>query len=274
MRKAVLVFIFSITAFSVFAQRIATVGILPFEASGAGVSAGDAAEATRLVITELSPCSTLTILSGDQAKDGDYLIRGQITRQGNQIVLTATVQDAKSGRTLNTAKEQGSALSAISIFSLCVQVTDYIPYPPYLLGKWQSTINMIDGPVTCILEFRSDRTVRVQQYETWEHNGTDSLKYQAIGAGTYTFSGYHLRRSVTVGGQRILTDGGIGIDLPLEDALPKYSKVTVSGLRMVFNDSKNGFDLVNGGFPCGDNFTGPSVYPSAKVFYTKFTKIQ
>ncbi|MCL2320336.1 MAG: hypothetical protein FWC45_09640 [Treponema sp.] len=277
MKKAVFVLLFSLTALAVFAQgtpRIYTVGILPFEATGEGVGPADAAEATRLVIEGVSPCLTLTLLQGDQAKDGEYLIKGQISRQNNQIVLTAATTEARSGRVLNTSKEQAATLAAISMFSFCAQVTDYIPYPGYLLGKWQSTINMIDGPVTCILEFRSDRTVRVQQYDTWEHNGTNILKYQAIGSGTYTFGGYHILRTITINGQRIQTHGALGVNLALEDALPRYVTVNRTGLRVVFNDSKNGFELVNAGLPCGDNFTGPSVYPSASVFYTKFTKIQ
>jgi len=282
MKKAIFFSVFFIAALPAFSQKIYTVGILPFEVLGSGVSASDASEATRLVIAELSPCKTLTILQGDQAKSGDYLVRGQITRlsagqgagQNSQIVLTASTQQASTGKTVNTSKEQGASLSAVSMFSFCAQITDSIPYPYYLSGKWKSTIDMIDGPVTCILEFRPDRTVQVQQYETWEHNGTDSLKYQAIGTGTFTFAGFHLPRSVTVGGQRIQTDAALGVNLSLEDALPKYNKVNASGLRLVFNDSKDGFELVNGGMPCGDNYTGPSVYPSASVFYTKFSKIQ
>jgi len=282
MKKLFLINIIFIAALPVFAQKIYTVGILPFEVLGNGVSTEDAEEATRLVIAELSPCKTLTIVSGDQAKSSDYLVRGQImklspmlsTGQNSQIVLSALTQQVSSGRTLNTSKEQGASLSAISMFSFCAQLTDSIPYPNYLLGKWRSTIDMIDGPVTCIMEFRSDRTVRIDQYETWEHNGTDSLKFQAIGTGTYTYAGYHLPRSVTVKGQRIQTQAVMGINLTLEDALPKYNKVSASGLRIAFDDSKNNFELVNGGMPCGDNYTGPSVYPSASVFYTKFSKTQ
>ena len=277
MRKTVFALIFFVIAFPVLAQRIPTVGILPFEA-GSGVSAGDAAEATRLVIAEMSSSETLTILQGSQAESGEYLIRGQISRlttgQNAQTVLSATIQQESSGRTLNTAREQGQSLGAISIFSFCIQLADYIPYPNHLLGKWQSTIDMIDGPVACILEFLPDRTVQVEKYETCEHNGTNSLKYQAIGTGTYTFMGFHLRRAVTVEGRRIITDAALGINMTLEDALPKYNSVSASGLRMVTDEAKRSFELVNGGLPCGDNFTGPSVYPSASVFYTKFTKIQ
>jgi len=290
MKKVIFIFVFFITAFSLFAQRIYKVGILPFEVppappangsgavSDSGVSDSDAAEATRLVIAGLSSCKTLSILEGEGVKAADYLVKGQITRlstgQNNQIVLTATISAASTGAILNTSKEQAPTLDAISMSSFCTQLTDYIPYIQFIVGKWQSTIDMNDGPVICILEFRPDRTVRVQQYDTWESNGTNILKYQAIGTGTFTFAGYHMPRTFNIGGQGILTNATLGINLTLEDALPKYPAISVSGLRMVYNDSWTGFELVNAGLPCGDNYTGPSVYPSAKVFYTKFTKIQ
>jgi len=276
MKKTALLFCFLITVIPVFAQgtaRLPTVGILPFETTGTGASAADAAEATRLTIAELSSWGFMTILSGDQAKNGEYLIRGQIQRLNNQLVLSAVTSEARSGKNLNSSKEQAASLAALDIEAFCTQAAEYIPYPNYLLGKWRSTINMVDGPVTCVLEFLSDRTVKVQQYDTWEHNGTNSLKYQAIGSGTYSYSGYR-RRTVTVNGQGILADATVGINLKLEDALPKYVNVSRTGLRALFDDPKESFELVNGGFPCGDNFTGPSVYSSAAVAYTKFNKIQ
>jgi len=295
--KALFVCIFFITALSAFAQRVYTVGILPFEVppvppadagvSGSapfdsGISDSDAAEATSLVIATLSSCKSLTFVQGDDAKNADYLIRGQISRsstplsagQSGQIVLSATTSETRTGRVLNTSRAQAPTLAAIPMLSFCTQLTDYIPYPGFIVGKWQSTIDMIDGPVTCIMEFRADRTVQVQQFDTWEHRGTDSLKYQAIGTGSYSFTGYHMRRNLNAGGSVIQTDAAMGVNLTLEDALPKYQSVSVSGLRAVFDGSWNSFELVNAGIPCGDNYSGPSVYPGAGVAYTKFTKIR
>jgi len=276
MKEKTLVLIFIITAFSIFAQgttRLPVVGIAPFEVSGTGVSAADAAEATRLVAAELRSWGFMTILEGDDARNGEYLIKGQISRQNNQTILSAATTETRTGRLLNNSREQAPSLGALSIESFCEHITENVPYPNYLLGRWQSTINMIDGPVTCIIEFRSDRSVRVQQYDTWEHNGTNSLKYQAIGSGTYTYAGYR-RRNVTINNRVIQADATVGVNLALEDALPKYKTVSRSGIRVLFNDSRNSFELVNAGLPCGDNYSGPSVYPSETVSYTRFNKIQ
>ena len=275
MKKLFFVLILSASALLLYAQasNLSTVGILPFEVSGAGVSDSDAGEATKMVIAELSSWGTMTILEGDQAKNGAYIVRGKVSRQDNQIILTAATMDVKAGKTLNSSKEQAQSLSAIPIESFCAQIAENIPYPNYLLGKWQSTINMVDGPVTCILEFRSDHTVRVQRFDTWEYKEPDSLRYQAIGRGSYTYAGYR-RKTVTLSGRQISTDATVGINLTLEDALPKYSSVSVAGLRVLFDDSKSTFELSYVGIPCGDNFSGASVYPGANVYYTKFSKIQ
>ena len=276
--KKTIITLLLLTAMLTFAQgqtgpRLATVGILPFEASGGGITADEAREITRQITAELGSWGTMTILTDGQANTAEYLVRGQLARQIDQIVLSATTSDTRTGRVLNTTRETAATIGALSIVSFCAQVAENVPFPNYLLGTWQSTINMVDGPISAILEFRGDRTVVVHRYDTWEHNGTDSLKYQAIGTGNYTYAGY-LRRTVTIDRRQITTDATVGITLTLEDALPKYEDINVGGLRVLFNDARTSFELVYGALPCGDNYTGPSVYPSDRVFYTSFTKIR
>ena len=278
MKNRVFGFFFFLLTFSAFAQsvpstRLPMVGVMPFEASGAGVTAADAAEATRLIINELVSWELMNVVSGGDAGNAEYLVRGQISRQNNRIVLSATTTLVSSGRNLNSSREEGTQLSAISMESFCAKITENVPIPNFLLGKWQSTINMVDGPITCIIEFLSNRTVQVQQYDTWEHNGTDSLKYQGFGTGTYTYAGYR-RRTVNVGGRNIYSDATVGVSLTLEDALSLYESVNVTGLRVLFNDSRTSFEFVSGALPCGQNKSGPSVYSSENVFYTTFSKIQ
>ena len=269
--KAFVLFLF--ITFPVFAQRISTVGILPFEVSGDGVSPADATEAARQVAAEFRSWGALTVLTGVEADGAEYLVRGQISRHNNRIVLDATTSLRGSGRVLNTSKEEAASLNAISFVSFCAQIAENIPFPNYLLGKWRSSIDMPDGPITCIMEFRPDLTIQVEQYDTWEHSGTDSLKYQGIGAGNYTYTGYY-RRTVNVGGRQVTTDATVGIVLTLEDALSIYTTIDVGGVRVLYNDSKSSFDFVSGALPCGENHSGPSIYPSENVFYASFVKIQ
>ena len=270
--KKVFIFLFIFTStLPVFSQRLATVGIMPFES--AGVSADEAMEATRMVVAELSSWGTVTVLQGSDAENAEYIVRGRISRQNNQIMLSATTSERGSGRAMTASREQAPALGAISMESFCAQITEQIPFPNYLLGTWQSTINMVDGPIVSILEFRPNRTIVVHRFDTWEHNGANSLRYQGIGDGAYTYAGYR-RRTVNIGGRQIQSDATVGINLALEDALPLFSNIRAGGLRVLFDDSRNTFELAYGGIPCGSNFKGTSVYPSENVFYTRFTKIQ
>ena len=271
MKKVIFCAIFCMAALSAFAQRLATVGILPFEA-GTGANANDAAEATRLVIAELNSWELMTVLSGGDAASGEYLVKGQISRQNSRVILTAATSLASSGRALNNSREEAAQLDAASVESFCAKIVENVPLPNYLLGKWQSTINMIDGPVTCIMEFRSDRTVNVVQFDTWEHTGVESLKYQGIGDGTYTYAPYK-RRTVSAAGRSVQSDATVGISLTLEDALPTYESISMTGMRVLFNDSRGSFELVSGGIPCGNNRGGSSVYASENVFYSRFSKM-
>jgi hypothetical protein len=272
LKKTVFLSIFFVLALGLYGQRLSTVGILPFTVSGEGVSEADAGTATSLVIQELRSWETLSILSGAEAEDAEYLVKGQISRQNNMIVLSAVTSEKRSGRNLNTSREQGAGLNAVSMDSFCAQISENVPFPNYLLGKWQSTVNMVDGPVICVMEFLPNRTVSVQRFDTWEHSGANSLKYQGIGTGSYSYAGYS-RRTVTLGGRQIRTDATVSINLTLEDALPRYEKVNAGGLRLLFGENRASFELVYGAIPCGENLSGPQVYPSQNVYYTRFSKL-
>ncbi|AEF81140.1 hypothetical protein [Leadbettera azotonutricia] len=274
MKKTAFALMFLLTALTAFSQRLSIVAVFPFEFTGTGLTAGDAASLTDQLITELNSWGTLNLLIGDNpenAKNAEYLVRGQLARQSNQVVLTATTYDAKTNKALNTAKAQADTPAALSsqMFVFAAQVTENVPFPNYLLGKWRAVINMDDGPLTCILEFRSNRTIIVERYDTWEHRGDNALRYQGFGTGAYSYWG-HARRTV----RGVPVDGFVTINLKLEDALPKYTALSQSRLNLNFDEEKNNFELVSAGFSCGDNFSGPSVYPSSAVAYTQFTKIQ
>jgi hypothetical protein len=271
MKKILITLAFLLTALAVFPQRLSVVAVFPFEAKGNGVNAADAEALTGQIIRELESWGTLNIIGSGEAGSAEYLIKGQLASQNNQMVLSAVTYNAKTSKVLNSSKEQAANVNALSsqIFSLCAQITENIPFPNYLLGKWRAVINMVDGPLVCILEFGSNRTIRVEQYDTWEYRADRSLKYQGFGAGTYSYWG-HVRR--TVRGSPV--DGFVTINLKLEDALPKYTSLSLTRLNLFFDDEKNNFELVSAALSCGDNYAGPSVYPQTAVGYTRFTKIQ
>jgi hypothetical protein len=270
-RKLIVFFLLILSVSAVYAQRIPVVGIVAFDVGSAGVTAADAANLTSRVISELSSWGTMNIVQGTAG--AEFVIRGSLSRQGGAYVLSATTSNANSGQTLNEYREQGAAINNISIFLFCTKAVERVPFPNYLLGKWQATINMPDGPVVCIIEFKSDRTVQVERYDTWEHRQNNSLRYEGYGTGSYFYAGY-ANRTITVNSRQIRIDATVSVNLNLEETLPEQTDVNIGGLSLVFNGEKTTFEIVNGSLPCGRNFDGPSVYPSASIGFSQFTKIR
>ena len=272
LKRKCLVFILLIASFcAVYAQRIPAVGIIAFDAGSSSVSAADATNITNRVIAEFRSWGTLSITQG--AGGAEYIIRGSLTRVNSNYVLTATTVNASSGQVLNEYSEQGRTVNDISVFSFCSKATARVPLPNYLAGTWQSTINMPDGPVVCIIEFRANRTVMVERFDTWEHKENNALRYEGYGEGTYSYAGY-AQRVVTVNQQQIRIDAVASVNLTLEETLPEQATVNTSGLNLVFNADKTSFEIINGSLLCGRNYDGASVYPSAVIGFSRFTKIR
>ena len=271
-RQFFLVLLFISILCTVFAQRIPVVGILPFETTGGGVSAADAVGITNQIVTELTSWGTLNVVREEAG--AEYIVRGTLSRQGNVFILSAETIDAGSERRLNEATEQAAAIRDISIFSFCTKIVENVPLPNYLLGTWQSTLNMPDGPVVCIIEFISDRTVRVERYDTWEHRQNNSLRYEGYGSGTYSYAGYFSRRNITVNSQQVQVDAMASVTLNLQETLPEQTTVNQNRLGLVFNSDRNSFEIAGGALPFGRNYDGPSVYPSASIGFTQFNKIR
>ncbi|MDR3167330.1 MAG: hypothetical protein LBT93_05250, partial [Treponema sp.] len=280
MKHKLIAGVFLLTAGMVFSQRLATVAVFPLE-SGDGISPAEAERVTGQVLTELRSWGLVTVVEGDRAENAEYLIRGSLSKTETTLVLNAASFEARTGRTLNTAKEQGATLNELgeNIFSFCVQAVENIPFPNYLLGKWLSVIDLGDGPLTCILEFRSDRTVVAERYDTYEYRNGSSLTYQGYGGGTYSFAA-QVRRNVALKDSQGLVyqeapvDGVVSLNLSLEDSLPQYASLSRNRINLTFDEAKSKFELISGSFLCGENLGGPEIYPQRAVAYTHFTKIQ
>jgi hypothetical protein len=271
--KRTLIFLFLlVSSFTLaFAQRLPVVCIMPFE-PGNRVTPDEASKITGQIITELSSWGTLNIVQTEAG--AEYVVRGSLARQSNNTVLLAETTEVRTRKKLNESREQAADLSGISIMNFCTKLVESVPFPNYLLGTWQSTLNMPDGPVVCIIEFKSDRSVKVERYDTWEHKQQNSLRYEGFGTGTYSYAGYYNRRNLTVGSQQVQVDAIAGVNLTLEETLPEQTNVNQGRLGLVFNADKNAFEIANGMLPCGRNYDGPSVYPSATIGFSRFTKIR
>jgi hypothetical protein len=257
---------------AVFAQKTPVIAVLPFEATGGRVTAEDASRVSSQVISELNSWGTLSVFQTESG--AEYVVRGTLTRVGNEFILSAITTDAKTKKRLNDSVEKASSIAELSIFSFCSNLVQNVPLPNYLLGTWQSSINMPDGPVVCIVEFKSDRTARVERYDTWEHKKNNSLRYEGYGTGKYSYAGFFVRRTLTISSKQIQADALTGFNLTLEETLPEQTSVNIGSLGIQFNSDRSSFEIINGSLPCGRNYDGPSVYPSAYIGFTQFTKIK
>jgi TolB-like protein len=273
MKRAFLLLFFIFFALgSVFGQKMPVVAVLPFEAAGNRVTAEDVSRVSSQVVAELNSWGTLSVLQTEAG--AEYIIRGTLTRVGNEFILSAFTTDANSKKRLNDSVERASSIAGLSVFSFCSNLVQNVPLPNYLLGTWQSSINMPDGPVVCIVEFKSDRTARVERYDTWEHKKNNSLRYEGYGTGKYSYAGFFVRRTLTLNSKQIQADALTGFNLTLEETLPEQTSVNIGSLAIQFNSDRSSFEIVNGSLPCGRNYDGPSVYPSAYIGFTQFTKIK
>ncbi|MDR0322849.1 MAG: hypothetical protein LBI12_00210 [Treponema sp.] len=246
-------------------------GVMPFEVRGSGVTSADTVNITNRIIAELSSWGTLSVVQGSGG--AEYIIRGTISRQGAVFILSAETVNAGTGQILNEYSEQIAVGGEASLFLFCAKAVERVPLPNYLVGLWRSSLPMPDGPVVCIIEFKSDRTVVVERYDTWEHKQNNAIRYEGYGAGAYSYAGF-ANRHITVNSQAVRIDAIVNVNLTLEETLPEQTAVNQPGLSLVFNSEKTAFDIVNGLLPCGTNHDGPSVYPSSVLGFTSFNKIQ
>ena len=264
-------FLLAMTITMAHTQSIPSVGVVQFQFEGTGVTSTDAARLTSQVFEELNSWGTLNVLHGSAGVQ--FIIRAILTRRGANFILTGTSVDVSTGRTLNEYSELAQSIDGISIFQFCTKAVENIPLPNYLLGTWQSIVNMPDGPVVCIIEFNTNRTARIERYDTWEHKERNSLRYEGFGRGTYTYTGF-ANRIVTINANQVRIDAIASVNLTLEEALSAYSNVSRGNLMIIFNAERTSFDIVNNILPFGRNYDGPSVHPSEIIGFTRFVKIR
>jgi outer membrane protein assembly factor BamB len=201
----------------------------------------------------------------------EYIVRGRMIKEGNRITVYADTLEVSSGKVLSSIQEQAPSADAIQIYSLCVKAMERVPYPNYMIGKWQSNVSLGDASLVCIIEFKSDRSIVVERFDTYESRNDNSLLYYASGTGSYWFGG-HIRRVTQFRDRegRVYkeapVDGSFNLTLNLDNALPNYASIKQERLYLAFGDGRNSFELPVAGLLCGDT-------PSGIMSYTRFSKI-
>jgi hypothetical protein len=280
MKKISFAVIFCCAALPVFSQKISGVVIFPFETPERGVSANDAASIRKQIIDEITSWGSIIVLEESEAESADFYVLGKITLDNGMAALTGTTYDAKTDKPLNSYREQAANMSALSgrVFSFCTRMAESIPLPNLLEGKWMSILDVNGGSLTCIVEFKPDRTVSIERYDTGEYSRDNALIYQGFGAGTYTYNP-QARGIMTIEGsggavRESPVDGSISLSLTLEDTLLPYNSLNTGRVRLAFGSNNDSFELLNAGLPCGSGSEGPSIHPDRTFAYIHFTRIQ
>ncbi len=251
----------------VFSQDLSSLAVFVFEVSdNSALKAEDGEALTRRCIDEIISWGALIMLDESQAENADYVIRGTLSQTRNRITLSAETFNGKTEQSLASVKTEASSMEELyeKLFDFCINITQPIPFPNYLVGIWETSIPVEGSPLLCRLEFKSDRTVIIQRYDTYEYHSASVLKYEGYGRGNYTYFS-RIQQGSTV-------NALLGISFTLEDALPAYTSFSGSRMSLVFDEGRTSFILSGAGLPCGENNGGTSVYPQKNMFYTHFVK--
>ncbi|MDR2900280.1 MAG: hypothetical protein LBV20_02000 [Treponema sp.] len=271
MNKKVLSIIFLFTSLfflpcEVFSQSLSSVLIFDFEVSESTLKPEDGKAFARSCIEEIRSWGVLQLYDETQAENADYIIRGKISRSRGNFVLTTETLNGKTQEELASVTESAPSLEALreKLFEFCINITQPIPFPNYLVGTWEASIPIEGSDLLCRLVFKSDRTVTAERYDTYEYQTGSVLKYEGFGRGNYTFfSRVQQGRSA---------NATLTMSLTLEDALPSFVSINVSRLSLVFDSERTSFELRPSGLACGKNNGGASVYPQQNMAYTRFVK--
>jgi len=257
MKKAILGLVLSLTAVIVFGQaNVPVIVVTTFSTRGQTVTADDAEGITELFMAELAKQSGVRVVDrtsldrviaemrfqttdwSDSQKtaqlgaalNAEFLVRGQINQLGSQISFVLTAFDIK---TLEVVSSSTRNFSADTIFStgsaglfnniplMASQIVDSLPPANYFIGRWQTP----DG--NCILEFRTDGTVRVERYVY------GSTTYNS-GTGVYSFDRYRIKISLNVGS---------GVFIPVYFSYSGDVAGDVETAAYTFDSQKNSFSF-------------------------------
>jgi TolB-like protein len=218
MKKIVTCAVMLMAVAGVFAQQLPTVAVATFDTTG-GITADEAAVVTELFMAELVSKGTVNVVDRGnfdkiitemefQTKDwsdsrktaqlgralnAQYIIRGQLMKMGD-IYWTATMIDINTAQVLFSAREQMSDLGQIwsKLPGFCAQMLAKMPAPNYFVGRWRSSYyNLI-----CILEFKTDGSIVVSQYDAQENNS----RQRGSGTGNYSLGDNTVRINLTLNG--------------------------------------------------------------------------
>jgi TolB-like protein len=259
MKKWLLLFAIVITLLTnvgVFSQELIVV-VAPFEIR-AGFSESDAETITDLFMDELSKykgilkvvdrsdamfnaiiaemdfglsdySNNVKVAEFGQALNANAVVLGRMMMLGDQRIITARILDVRTTEFLSTSRMEVINVSEIldKLPTFTTEIISNLPQPPPpplvnpFPGRWRSTITSNGRTLICILNFRDNGQITVEQYDTnkvtghWWGTYTNDIR-RGRGSGTYSF-----RES----GNRVVAD----ISLSISGVSHEFTAVTARG---------------------------------------------
>jgi hypothetical protein len=120
----------------------------------------------------------------------DSIIRGQLMKLGNKLVITTRIVDVNTTEILSSSTVQldniDEALSRLP--TLAAEVAKNLPEPPppnYFVGKWRAVYESNHyGNLVCIMDIKENGTIIVERYDT----GSVTIKPRRIANDEYTYT--------------------------------------------------------------------------------------
>jgi len=234
MKKIIFIFLFVFLNIYTFAQ-IPRIAVSTFNATG-GISSDEAQIVTELFIAELVSTGRVSVVDRSsfdlilaemkfqesdwvsrdrtaqlgQAIGAEAIIRGQLMKMGDNIYWTATMVDVNTAQILSSARDQIGNINQIfnRLPDFCQQIISNLPQPPAppvnnFIGRWQSSSR--NG--ICILEFRADGSIFVENYSVYYtysrqllNEGAQNITSRGYGIGTYSFDINNVNIRLTIQG--------------------------------------------------------------------------
>jgi len=270
MKRFLLTALFVLIGSLAFAQELIIV-VAPFDVrAGSGFSKSDAEAIEYLLINELSRSKTIKVLDQSdimfreitkrmefelsdwsnpnkvaafgRAINANAVVLGRIMTLDNEVIIAVRINDLSTEiKAANDmiVKSVGEVRGKLPAFTR--EIVNNLPKPPIgnpFIGRWRSTIRSNEKTLICILDFRSDGTIDVEQYDTNRvTRGFAGMSYsndtkRGEGYGTYSF-----RES----GNIVLAD----ISLTISGVFSEFTAVTARGTFSPANPNQFTIDSKN-----------------------------
>jgi TolB-like protein len=122
------------------------------------------------------------VASLGRALNANSIVRGQLSKLGEQLLLTVSVLDVNTAQILASSRAQFKTVEEVltKMNPLAKDIVGKLPplaLENNFIGRWQSNVTHEGKDFRCILEFKTDGTIVIERYDTVGGNLTGTGLY-------------------------------------------------------------------------------------------------